>query len=301
MDCDYASDLFSLCIDGMLDEAQAHALRLHLETCAACRREYGQLARMTEALRSIPEAPLPAAFDERLRNAVASLAGEPPDRTARIARRRSRRIPASVAAVFAIGLLSLFVYSNLDEKSDDPAPLADQAPILSIAEESSGGGSAPKDAAENGAPDTGTGLEVAADTGAAAEATESARADSAAADGDAALRTESDADSAGPYATSGTTELLPVYESYERPGYPARGTTTGAHRLDEKAIYDEMLKKKLAGWTYEIVGEEKRDGALVYRVMLFSNSAGMVFDQEIEIVASGNALEIHYATEFMGL
>jgi hypothetical protein len=92
-----------------------------------------------------------------------------------------------------------------------------------------------------------------------------------------------------------------MYEGYELPSYPARGTTTGAHRLNEKAIYDEMLKEKLAGWTYEIIGDEKRDSAFVYRVYLISNSTGTVFDQEIEIVAAGNALEIHYATEFMEL
>jgi hypothetical protein len=302
MECNYASELFSLCIDEMLDETRAQALRLHLETCAVCRREYEQLARMTEALRSVPETPLPEAFDARLKKAVALLAEETPtpsSRSARETRRRSRRVLSSVAAVFAIGLLSLFVYNNLGEKRVDPAPLADAGSERNVASEAADGELSPKDETETGASDMR--LEVAADTDTATGAAESARGDDVVAAEVADIPAEIAADSAGPYAETSADGLLPMYGRYEMPGYPARGTTTGAHRLNEKAIHDEMLKEKLDGWTYEITGEEERDDAFVYRVYLISNSAGMIFNQEIEVVAAGNVLEIHYATEFMGL
>jgi hypothetical protein len=46
--------------------------------------------------------------------------------------------------------------------------------------------------------------------------------------------------------------------------------------------------------------EEKRDGVYVYRVNMISNESGTEFNQEIEVVAFGNALHIYYASEFMG-
>jgi anti-sigma factor RsiW len=307
-DCAHASALLSSHIDGMLDESQARALRLHLETCAACEAEYAQLVRIREALLRIPEVPLPAEFDARLRQALASVAEDAsPDpglRTSgtRARARRSLRVWSSVAAVFAIGLLSLFVYNNLTGSHVDLTPSAGggaESAAVSDADESAlyavEGGFSAADAEEEGAAAPKVSAEEA---GAANGAATLERADLGYGTGASA---ESAAESASPSRiyTDGA-ERPVVYERYERPGYPARGTTTGAHRLNEKALYDEMLKERLSGWTYEILWEEKRESAYIYRVNMIHNEAGAEFNQEIEVIASGNALHIYYATEFMG-
>jgi hypothetical protein len=296
MDCAHVSELLSPYIDEMLDAPQAQALRSHLETCAVCEAERALLARMREALLSIPEPPLPADFDERLRRALASAAEASPfdsesrtDGTRARSRRAGRQRLAAVAAVFAIGTLSLFAYNNIGEAHLNFTPassgVAEDATIVASAEESSDAGdeetsvAAPK---ENAPTDAGAGD---------AEETFS---EEGIADDRAGIvdLTRIFADNA---------ERPAEYGHYESSGYLARGTTTGAHRLNEKAVCDEMLKDKLKGWTYEILREEKRDDAYVYRVNVIRNESGMEFNQEIEIVASGDGLRIYYASEFMGL
>jgi anti-sigma factor RsiW len=295
MDCVHASELLSPFIDDMPDEAQARALRAHLDDCTACRREYEQLARMREILLSVPERPLPAAFDERLRQALARLADEAPadaarpSRAARTRSRHSRRLWSSVAAVLAIGLLSLLVYSRFDTARFGPAGVAGDAALIAENGSEQREGAAAEQSAGADTP-----AYVVADSKAVSEpvaGAESVRDDSYA---------EIAAESAAPARTSGVAADADIYGRYESSGYPARGTTTGAHRLDEKAVCDELLRAKLSGWTYEILWEEQRDGVFVYRVNLISNEAGTSFNQEIEVRVSGRAVQILYATEFMG-
>ncbi|MDR2354888.1 MAG: zf-HC2 domain-containing protein [Clostridiales Family XIII bacterium] len=303
MDCGRASELFSPYIDDMLDTAEARALRAHLDTCAACEAECARFLRMRETLLRTPAPPLPAAFDERLRQAV---------RLSREANARSRRLRlwSSVAAVFAIGLLSLFVHSRFDAARSDLTSAGGAADETAVF--------APADALSEDAAQTREEASAAAVASERAEEsfTEEGRVDyvaDAGGDFDAGAPvydTAGSVASADASAESAASVRIPpaytaeqpgLYDGYERPIYPARGTTTGAHRLDEKAVCDELLRDKLAGWTYEILWEEKRDSTWIYRVNLIGNGSGTRFDQEVEIhVSGGKSLQVYYATEFMG-
>jgi hypothetical protein len=297
MDCARASEALSPFIDDMLDPEETRALRLHLEACAACKAEYDLMVRMREALLRVPERPLPADFDERLKEAVAALSDVPPQRAERASRgRRGLKLLSSVAAVFAVALLSLFLYGKPDMSrpaSDSPSSASGEAVA---SEEARSAVSADADARAD--------YDYLADAEAAAgEAQNAAEIRYGAAFADA--EREPAAEIAPPERLPGAV-ALPRPEAYEFPGrtgYPARGTTTGAHRLDEKAVCDELLKEKLAGWTYEILNEEKRGGDFVYRVNLVANEAGTEFNQEIEVVVTGanKKVRVYYATEFMGL
>jgi anti-sigma factor RsiW len=257
MDCARASDMLSLYIDDMLGETEAQDLRLHLDECALCAEEYRQLRLMKAALLGIPDVPLPARFDGLLRQALT----RPP-------LRRRRRMLVSAAAVFAVGLLSLFVYWGFDAGDAAVSQFSGNA-SAEIAEKTPGDG---------GRSSVGVGASVFEPEDARPLPDVSAIINAGAASGDAGRG-----------------------EGYAPPGYPARGTSVGAHRLNEKAIYDEMLEEKLEGWKYEILWEEKRGDDYVYRVNMISNGEGAEFNQEIEAVASENTLQILYATEFMGL
>jgi hypothetical protein len=230
---------------------------------------------MRAALLSIPDVPLPAGFDERFKKSL-TRAMNPP-------RKRSRtRIWGSAAAVFVLGLLSMFVYRNAGDGVFDFGSSGGAAPVA--ADESVEIALNEKDAAYS-ADDSGGFSEESADIGYVADI------------GDAA---EESTETPPLHSGYDITET-PSYEDYDRFGYPARGTTSSAHRINEKAIYDEMLEEKLEGWDYTILWEDRRDGAYVYRINLISNDEGAIFNQEIEVVASGNVLQILYATEFMGL
>jgi hypothetical protein len=300
MACARASDILSLYIDDMLDETQAHDLRLHLDECASCSAEHEQLLCIRSALLGVPEIPLPDEFDDSFKRAMARSSEEGAEGFGRIAHvRRRRRIWASVVAVFAIGLLSVFAYQNFSGGGAELSTSADVA-----AEDAAAGAGAfeimpnSEPAQEDAAPAAGASTAPRIDSNYAGVSVGESQ-DVASADA-----------GAGGYAAPGERENIYIsaaaepplsYDSYDPTGYLARGTTMGAHRLNEKALYDEMLKERLTGWEYEILSEEKRDDAYIYRINMISNSYGMEFNQEIEVVASGNALRILYATEFMGL
>jgi anti-sigma factor RsiW len=310
MDCAHVSELLSPYIDDMLDETQTRALRSHLSVCAVCEEEYAQLTRMREALLNLPEPPLPAAFDLRLRQAVARLSEETrsgadgPAREARARSRRRRRLLSSVAAVFAIGLLSLFAYNRFDAARLDGTGGAGGVAESSAIFAPDGGAPSPNAAQAAGEGEIGANT-VSGGAGEqfAAEDRIDYVADANAVSDDAAGDARADTDR--PASAETAAERPAAYERHERQdyftGYPARGTTTSAHRLNEKALCDEILREKLAGREYEILWEEKRDGAWVYRVNLISNETGTRFDQEIEVAVSGNReVRVYYATEFMG-
>jgi hypothetical protein len=293
MDCARASDLLSLYIDEMLDETQAYELQLHLEECALCRAEYEQLTRMRAALLGVPDIPLPDGFDERLRQTLARLSEETPDIVSRRSRRKVR-IWVSAAAIFAVGLFSMFVYRNTGSDAFDSGSSTDIVPVS--ADESVEIAQSEKDISYSGAG-SGSEEELA---GVVRNEAGAYRDVSGIGDESLSVGAQTQLDGSVHMNAGGTEETPLSYESYDGFLYPARGTTAGAHRLNEKALYDEMLKEKLEGWNYTIISEEKRDGAYVYRVKLISNNDGAIFDQEIEVVASGNVLQILYATEFMG-
>jgi hypothetical protein len=246
-------------------------------------------------LLGVPEIPLPDEFGDSFKRAMARSSEEGAGGFGLIARaRRRRRMWASVAAVFAIGLLSVFAYQNFSGNGAELSTPAD------VAAEDAAAGAGALEIMPNG------------ETAQVDAAPALPRIDSNYAGvsvGESQDVASADA-GAGGYTGLGERENIyigaaaetpPSFDSYDPTGYLARGTTMGAHRLNEKALYDEMLKERLTGWEYEILSEEKRDDAYIYRINMISNSDGMEFNQEIEVVASGNALRILYATEFMGL
>ncbi|MDR1134836.1 MAG: zf-HC2 domain-containing protein [Clostridiales Family XIII bacterium] len=113
MSCDKTRELLSLYIDGMLDKEQSDGIKRHIDVCGECRDEYVKLKEMIELIRSIPEEPVPQGFDARLRAALDRAAK--PEAKKRNMYMRLRKLSV-VAAVFAIGLLSILVYNDMEHK-----------------------------------------------------------------------------------------------------------------------------------------------------------------------------------------
>ncbi|MDR3294603.1 MAG: zf-HC2 domain-containing protein [Clostridiales Family XIII bacterium] len=113
LDCGAANRLISDYMDGELDAEQTRLLERHMAECGACREEHRRLSAMIRALGEIPDVPIPEEFTLRMKKA---LANERKAGTLR-SRRRFWRGAGTIAAVFAIGILSVLVYNNMDSNS----------------------------------------------------------------------------------------------------------------------------------------------------------------------------------------
>lgn len=116
MKCNEIRELLSLYIDQMLDEGQAKEMEEHLSACDACRNEYNELKGMINLLGQAEMIPVPDAFSFRLKKALneekqnrmaSGITGEPSKK------KKPWRIITSVAAVFAVGVLSFGVYHDV--------------------------------------------------------------------------------------------------------------------------------------------------------------------------------------------
>ena len=116
MKCNEIKELLSLYIDGMLDEGERKEVEEHLSACLECRKEYDELSEMVALLGQAGTAPVPDAFSFRLKKALkeekqnmidAGLINRPSKK------KHQWRIITSVAAVFAVGVLSFGLYHDV--------------------------------------------------------------------------------------------------------------------------------------------------------------------------------------------
>jgi hypothetical protein len=100
----------------MLDENQVKEASEHLSSCDACRKEYNELKETLELLGQAEMIPVPDEFSFRLKKALKEEKGNRIDEglIARTPKKKSRwRIITSIAAVFAVVILSYGFYDNV--------------------------------------------------------------------------------------------------------------------------------------------------------------------------------------------
>lgn len=67
MNCTQVKEMLSLYIDDKLDEVSEQQVKAHFNACVSCRQEYKLLTGAIALLQELPELPVPADFDGRLR------------------------------------------------------------------------------------------------------------------------------------------------------------------------------------------------------------------------------------------
>ncbi|MCL1809396.1 MAG: zf-HC2 domain-containing protein [Clostridiales bacterium] len=98
MNCANVKKLLPLYIDDELERSQIKAIEEHLVKCDGCMSECEDLLKVAMLLRAVPEVPLPASFDMRLRASIAaSKAGEPPASKAKASEAREPKAKSSKA------------------------------------------------------------------------------------------------------------------------------------------------------------------------------------------------------------
>ena len=116
MECNEIRELLSLYIDQMLDDDEQKEVEKHLSVCEACNQEYLDLNEIHLLLSGMDPVPVPEAFELRLKQALQEekkrTSGYGAPIKSLFASKRYRML-ASVAAVFAVGVLTLGVYQDV--------------------------------------------------------------------------------------------------------------------------------------------------------------------------------------------
>ena len=116
MNCNKIRDLLSLYIDQMLDEDQVKEVEEHLSTCDSCRKELDEMKEILGLLNQAEMVPVPEAFNFRLKKALkeekknmidSGILEKPSKKNQRL------RMITSIAAVFAVGVISFGLYHDV--------------------------------------------------------------------------------------------------------------------------------------------------------------------------------------------
>lgn len=136
MNCDKIREMLSLYIDQMLDDDLKKEIEEHISTCNLCKNEYDDIKEMVSLLKEVEMVSVPESFEHRLKNALQHEKTKISD--AKIIevsanKKKKLRIFTSIAAIFAVGLLSFGFYQDviggLTDQLDGTAQLAQERKI----------------------------------------------------------------------------------------------------------------------------------------------------------------------------
>ena len=117
MNCVEVRELLPLYIDHMLEDNQMIEIEDHLSACDACTQAYEELLQMLSLLSTIDDVPLPEEFDLRLHEALKKEVEEKKNAVVvpiKNAQWKKWRKISSIAAVFVVGLFTVFLYNNVN-------------------------------------------------------------------------------------------------------------------------------------------------------------------------------------------
>lgn len=129
MNCNEMRELLSPYIDSLLEDEQAKEVSNHLTSCVSCKKIYDELQDITLLLNQSEELEVPEAFEQRLRESINLVRNEGLQKTGKDAfvKKRNRwRMASSIAAIFAVGILSYGVYNEVISPVSESLRGADQ-------------------------------------------------------------------------------------------------------------------------------------------------------------------------------
>ena len=338
MKCNECRELLSLYIDQMLDESQVKEIEEHLAVCETCRKEYNELKEMVDLLGQTEMIPVPDAFNFRLKKALkeekqsmldAGILGKP------MKKKSKWRMLTSVAAVFAVGVLSFGLYKDVlgilpdklnggdqtgTAQLEEPYNMESNDPI-SDSNIASDGSIMMKEQVsdlppvENENNEAGSDEMLSNSAGSSADTKEVPRITSGTEDGsepnngyeygaeadvaDIMSEQENPAESAG-FEKDNTVsnKLAPSLEECSR-----SLTSSGVER-NAAAIqyYDNLIEEKLKGFDYQVLDSSfATTGEWQFRIFIFRGKDGNTYNEEILIMGKDGEIEVICSNEFMGL
>jgi len=318
MKCNECRELLSLYIDQMLDESQTKEIEEHLSVCETCRKEYNELREMVDLLGQSEMIPIPDAFNFRLKKALkeekqsmleAGILGK-------LVKKKSKwRMLTSVAAVFAVGVLSFGLYKDVLGILPDKLNGGDQTGTAQVEEpyiQESNDPVSDSNIASDGSimmkeqvsdlPPVENEIDKAGSDEMLRYSAESS------ADAKEVPRTISGlADSAEPntdYEYGAEADVADIMTEQENSDECSRSLTTSGVERNAAAIqyYDNLIEEKLNGFDYQVLDYSfATTGEWQFRVFIFRGKDGNTYNEEILIMGKDGEIEVICSNEFMGL
>jgi predicted anti-sigma-YlaC factor YlaD len=116
MKCDKTREMLSLYIDKMLDDNLKKEIEEHISTCNLCKKEYDDIMEIVTHLNEVEMVSVPKSFEHRLKNALQHERSKISDsKIIAISDKKKNklRMLTSIAAIFAVGLISVGLYQDI--------------------------------------------------------------------------------------------------------------------------------------------------------------------------------------------
>jgi hypothetical protein len=141
MNCEKARELISDYIDNELDAEQIHTLEAHLFKCIDCAKEFNELASTVLLLLEVESVPVPASFDDKLRQALLNekqqiqqeqklyepQKQQKPQKKTLVFTRKFKTL-SGIAAILVIGIISIAMLNNMNNQNNENQMLGAIAP-----------------------------------------------------------------------------------------------------------------------------------------------------------------------------
>ncbi|MEL7656854.1 MAG: zf-HC2 domain-containing protein [Bacillota bacterium] len=341
MKCDKIRELLSLYIDQMLDDSQMKEVEKHLAVCAACKKEYNDLKEITELLRQVESVAIPESFEFRLKKALREEkqsidVGDPQKKSSK---KGKWRIMTSIAAVFAVGVISFGLYHDVLGVLPDRLNGGDQEGIQQTGEiydtksakldNSDQSQEAPSVAMNDQTNELQSDLQIAEN-----ETLKSAQGNDTSSQNQKSTSQEESvsdiedsiiyglADGAGP---DNEEEAGIAADTFEKPkgfagaseynsavtnakasldaGCSRSFTVSGVERnVAAVHYYDNLIQQKLDGFDYQILSSNYvQTGEWQFRVFIFRGKDGNTYNEEILVIGKDGEIKVICSNEFMGL
>lgn len=320
MKCNEIRELLSPYIDKMLDELEMREVEEHLSACSGCRNEYNEIKEMVDLLGQAAMVPVPDAFRFRLKKGLNEekqnmIKGGVIEKNSR---KNRWRIITSVAAVFAVGVVSFGLYNDIlgvlpdkmngqtqtgAAREESAAPGAGEADVYSYDDGAKNDMAADgiveaqiedlQEEAERMKDVTRIMLGASVDEPKAVAPPDQARSPEA---GGAGVSGR-----AGEGVLGQDVENIDDGVAYGKE--ESRSTSAGVEReMTSEEYYTSLLEEKLKDFDYQILSTESaEDEEWLFRVFIFYGKDGNTYNEEITIIGKDGRLEAVNSGEWMGL
>lgn len=338
MKCDEVRELLSLYIDRMLDESQAREVEEHLSACSDCRKEHDDLIKISEILGETEMVPVPDEFQFRLRKALKEEKANMISEGILVVPSKKKnhwRIITSIAAVFAVGILSFGLFDQMNgfltggQNGQEQAETAQMkvSPDLAVSNsaidqyESSDGSvimkDQPSDSPQIADAAMGEGVDESRNESAdISPKIVTGNADSTASADDLdispaplyGMTAESAQGTDGIVSTesadNGSDTSLKSSTVPDAEEECSRSLTVSGIERNAAAVqyYTNLIEEKLSGFDYQILDSTyAQTGEWQFRIFIFRGKDGNTYNEEILIIGKNGKIETICTDEALGL
>lgn len=269
MNCDEIRERLSSYMDQMLEESQIKDVEAHLAACPACKKEYEEIKEILGLFSQVEVVPVPESFEFRLKKALKEESRNILDAAVIGKAEKKRRkfgMITSIAAVFAVGVISFALFDDvlgiLPEKLKEQDQSGVEQTEINV------------DSAQN--------LDLNNEKSAAPAAEE---------EPSAKLEDSQPA----PYGSSSVSGA-------QRNAAPEAAGSDVERNTASVEYYTDLIEEKLEDFDYQILDSAcTQAGEWQFRIFIFRGKDGNTYNEEILIIGKDGGIEAVSSNEVMNL